>query len=648
MKRGHISRISALVLAQCSVVSAGLVGAHAQSLDSFAVLAGSTVTNTGPSVINGNVGVSPGTAIVGFDPPGIVTAPYTIYVNDGVAVQAQSDLVAAYTGLSVRPPTVNLTGQDLGGLTLGPGVYTYDSSAQLTGTLTLDAKGNPNAVFIIKSGSTLTTASASNVVLVNGAQAGNVFFVVGSSATLGTDTTFNGEILALTSITLNTGADITCGAALARNGAVTLDTNTISVCPLKDTTVTDVLPPGTTPNAGAVGGAIDKYLAGGGTLPPAFLGLAVFLTSAQLEAALVRLSGELGTAVAPAGMQSMNGFLWQVFNQLGDESGPLPEAVPSGARATVKALGYAAPARPGASPFDKAISAPQVDARLWTVWAAAYGADSTTDADAFGGHARSISSYGIAAGLDYRITPDAKIGVAISGGSNTFSLGENFGSGTSDVLQAAIYGRMNFNAAYVSAALAYGWNDVTTERFLDFAPGSLSSEFSAYNLAGRVEAGYRFPLPSAPGDERLGWFTPYAAVQVQSFRAPAYSETGTLTAAAFALSYAENTTTMTSSELGAKIGRVFVLENDATLALRTRFAWVHNYSTEWASNAAFLALPGSAFTVYGTQSDADMLLASAGAEIRLASGFAVSGVFDALLSDNAQTYAGTARLSYSW
>jgi len=191
----------------------------------FAVLGGSAVTNTGPSVVNGDLGVSPGTAITGF-PPGIVNG--TIHAADAVAAQAQSDLTIAYNDAAGRACDTALTGQDLGGLTLVAGVYCFTGSAQLTGTLTLNAQGDPDSVFIFQIGSTLTTASASSVSLINGAQACNVFWQVGSSANLGTTTTFLGSILALTSIALNTGATIVEGRALARNGAVTLDTNTIT------------------------------------------------------------------------------------------------------------------------------------------------------------------------------------------------------------------------------------------------------------------------------------------------------------------------------------------------------------------------------------------------------------------------------------
>lgn len=193
--------------------------------ESFAVLAGDSVTNTGSSVITGDLGVSPGSSVTGF-PPGTVTG--TIHAGDAVALQAKNDLVTQYDALAGAPCGTDLTGQDLGGKTLTPGVYCFSSSAQLTGTLTLDAEGKSDAVFVFQTGSTLTTATDASVKLINGGDPCGVAWQIGSSATLGTTTSFLGNLIALTSITLNTGADIIGGRALARDGSVTLDTNDIS------------------------------------------------------------------------------------------------------------------------------------------------------------------------------------------------------------------------------------------------------------------------------------------------------------------------------------------------------------------------------------------------------------------------------------
>ena len=220
---------------------------------SFAVLGGSTVTNTGPSVINGDLGVHPGSSITGF-PPGLVNG--TVHATNAVAGQAQSDLTTAYVDAAGRTPAVLVPG-DLGGLFLTAGVYRRASALQLTGDVTLDAEGNPDAVFIIQVGSSLTTASNSRVVLAGDAQACNIFWQIGASATLGTDTTFRGNIFSLQSITLNTRATL-YGRALARNGAVTLDTNTVN---------RGDCAPGTTPGGGSTTPGGGPAPGGGGTVP---------------------------------------------------------------------------------------------------------------------------------------------------------------------------------------------------------------------------------------------------------------------------------------------------------------------------------------------------------------------------------------------
>jgi hypothetical protein len=223
----------------------------------FTVLAGSTITNTGPTVITGNLGLDPGKAskVTGF-PPGRVTG--VKHTADAVALQAKRDLVTAYTDAATAPTTSNLTGKNLGGKNLTPGVYTFSSSAQLTGSLTLSGNG----VFIFRIGSALTTASNSVVLLRNGAQACAVYWQVGSSATLGSGTQFQGNLMALTSITMVTGANILKGRALARNGALTLDTNRITP-PAGTCTVSSVTVPGTGAASMLPGLGIGLVLIGG-------------------------------------------------------------------------------------------------------------------------------------------------------------------------------------------------------------------------------------------------------------------------------------------------------------------------------------------------------------------------------------------------
>lgn len=216
---------AALFFAAASTAAWAQLPPSLGTAESFAVLAASTVTNTGNTVITGNLGVSPGSAVTGF-PPGVVIGEMHV---DAVATQAQDDVTTAYNDLAGRPCDVDLSGTDLAGLTLTHGVYCFSSEARLTGTLTLNAEGGSDAVFIFQIGSELITGPGSNVLLVNGGQDDGVFWQVGSSATLDTTTAFRGSILALTSIGLNTGASIGCGRALARTAAVTLDTNDINV-----------------------------------------------------------------------------------------------------------------------------------------------------------------------------------------------------------------------------------------------------------------------------------------------------------------------------------------------------------------------------------------------------------------------------------
>jgi hypothetical protein len=210
-------------------LAAGLPASHASvdlnSAAGFAVLGGTTVTSTGNTVLNGNLGVYPGTSITGFA-PGIVNG--STYEGGTVAQQAASDAAAAYTALGGETPGQNLSGQDLGGMTLTPGVYQFTSSAQLTGQLIFNAQGNPNAQFVIQITSTLTTADMASVLLENDAEAGNVFWQVGSSATIGDGSSMDGSILADQNITMDSGANLD-GNAIALNGAVTLDDNDITV-----------------------------------------------------------------------------------------------------------------------------------------------------------------------------------------------------------------------------------------------------------------------------------------------------------------------------------------------------------------------------------------------------------------------------------
>ncbi|MDP1818492.1 MAG: ice-binding family protein, partial [Acidimicrobiales bacterium] len=253
MRRGITAVVAVTVAALVPLVLVPAAGAYVVATvplgtaAGFSVLAGSTVTNTGPSVLEGSIGLDPGTSVIGF-PPGEVLAPATIQIDNLVTETAKADLVVAYDNAAGRPINEETTA-DLANLELVGGVYAGPAKGALllSGPLVLDGQNNPNSVFIFQTNSTLTTATGSSVSLINGAQECNVFWQVGSSATLGTSSVFRGTILALESITVNTNADV-YGRALARTSAVTLDTNDFvtPTCDLTEPTTTTAGPGATT------------------------------------------------------------------------------------------------------------------------------------------------------------------------------------------------------------------------------------------------------------------------------------------------------------------------------------------------------------------------------------------------------------------
>lgn len=633
-------QLTALTLALAISTALTTVDAQALDLSDFAILAGSTITNTGTSTINGSIGLSPGTAFPGQGPgaDAIVLTGGTIHLADAVALQAKSDLTTAFNVLMGRPATP-LAG-DLGGMELLAGVYAFSSSAQLTGTLTLN--GGPDDIFIIQVATSLTTASGSAVLLTGGAQAKNVFFVVGASATLGTSTAFVGQIMAGASISLQTFATILCGAAMAQTGAVTLDTNTINVCTFTATggEIADVLGDDITDNGGSLVDAIDAYVTNGGTLPLSFQLLAL-LSPGELAEALEQMSGELGTTVAPATEQGMDSFLSLLTdrrNSLATVTGQR-EDIPETGR-TVSVMGYApSPDAPGADAFADFDEGPVADANNWTIWASAFGGSSTTDGDAgIGSHERTIRDSGLAIGFDRHVTPDTLVGVALSSGRTAFSLSDDLGSGDAAMLQAAVYARSTFDQAYVSGALAVGLNQVSTTRQLSFAGvDRFTADFSTVSVAGQVEAGYQF-----------GWLTPYVGMQAQRVSSPAYSETTSAGSSTFALDYAAANSLTVRSEVGIRAEWRNQLDDGGEVALFAGLAWVHDVAVDGSTVASFQSLPGSEFVVEGATPAADSAIVSAGAEFALDDGFSLTGQLSERFSDNTIGYGGSAKLSYTW
>ena len=309
-------------------------------------------------------------------------------------------------------------------------------------------------------------------------------------------------------------------------------------------------------------------------------------------------------------------------------------------------LGYAAKRKPDgalASIYTKAPPPASFEQR-WSVWAAGFGGSQTTDGNAVTGSNTATSRIAATAvGADYRFSPDTLGGFAMAGGGTSFSVA-NGGTGRSDLFQAGAFFRHNAGAAYVTAALAYGWQDVTTDRTVTIAGvDRLQARFNANSYSGRIESGYRFIAPWAGG---IG-VTPYAAGQFTTFELPAYAE-GVLSGAnTFALAYGAKTVTDPRSELGIRTDKSFAMA-DGIFTLRGRLAWAHDYNTDRSIGATFQTLPGASFVVNGAMQARDSALTTASAEMKWINGWSAAATFEGEFSNVTASYAGKGVVRYSW
>jgi uncharacterized protein with beta-barrel porin domain len=280
----------------------------------------------------------------------------------------------------------------------------------------------------------------------------------------------------------------------------------------------------------------------------------------------------------------------------------------------------------------------------WSVWAAGFGGSQTTDGNATVGSNTSTSSvFGTAVGADYRISPYTIAGFALAGGGTNFSVA-NSGSGHSDLFQAGAFVKHTVGAAYVSAALAYGWQDITTNRTVTAGgTNQLRAEFDANAFSGRLEGGYRFVAPWIGG---IG-ITPYAAAQFTTFDLPAYAEQATVGSNAFALTYGAKDVTDTRSELGIRTDKSWAM-TDGILTLRGRLAWAHDFDPDRAIAATFQALPGASFVVNGAAQASDSALVTASIEKRWLNGWSAAATFEGEFSDVTRSYAGKGVVRYAW
>ena len=288
---------------------------------------------------------------------------------------------------------------------------------------------------------------------------------------------------------------------------------------------------------------------------------------------------------------------------------------------------------------------PQNFEARWSVWAAGFGGSQTTDGNAAVGSNDVTSRIaGTAVGADYIFSPNTIAGFALAGGGTSYSLANGAGNGRSDLFQAGVYARHTMGAAYIAGALAYGWQDITTNRTVMLAGiDQLQAKFNANAFSGRVEGGYRFVSPWIGG---IG-ITPYAAAQFTTFDLPAYAEQALVGTNAFALAFGAKSVTDPRTELGFRTDRSFAMP-DGVLTLRSRFAWAHDYSTDRSIGATFQTLPGASFVVNGAAQSADKALTTAAAEMKWRNGFSLSGVFEGEFGSNVQSYSGKGIVRYQW
>ena len=576
-------------------------------------LAGGTESLSGTSNYAGATTVNGGT----------LSVTGSIATSSGVAINSGATLNGTGTVSSV---TVN------GGGTLMPGLPAAAGQLNISGSMVF---GSMAAYLITINGAASSKTVASGTATLN--SGASLSIAAGSTINIG---------LKYAILTANHGVSGTFNPTVtfgALGGTLSYDDPNDVFITFGFNQVSRVLPADVPQNVVSVATAIDAFTAGGGMLPAGFQN--IFQSSPQqIVNAVTQLAGEEATGAQFSGFQLMNQVMALLIDPLADGHGgggigPLlfaagePETVYSPEVANAYASVLKAP--PRAAPF--AASQP------WRAWGAGYGGSNRIAGDAgAGSHDISTQAGGFAAGLDYLASPNTRFGFALAGAGTGWSLSAALGSGHSDAFQAGLYGTHQFGAAYLSGALAFTNYWASTRRVVTVAgTDTLDARFDAQSFGGRLESGYRLNVMPVT-------VTPYAALQAQSFRAPAFSETAASGSPQFALSFNSQTSTTQRAELGSWLGRNLLLADANTLALFGRVAWAHDWFNGIALTPSFQALPGASFIVNGARPPADLALVTAGAELHLNSSWTLTGRFDGEFGNGQQTYTGTARVRYTW
>jgi uncharacterized protein with beta-barrel porin domain len=388
-------------------------------------------------------------------------------------------------------------------------------------------------------------------------------------------------------------------------------------------------------NQNAVGNAITNFFNTAGSIPLVF--------GTLTPSGLAQISGETATGSQQTTFDAMGLFMGLLTDPFMNRTGSVGSP-PSSGYADENA--HAARSNPtdALAMFTKAPPvAPALEQR-WSVWAAGFGGSQSTSGNTLAGSNNTTSNIaGTAVGADYLISPDTIAGFALAGGGTNFSVA-NGGSGRSDLFQFGAYVRHNQGPAYLSGALAYGWQDITTNRTVTVAGlDQLRAEFNANAFSGRLEGGYRFVSPATFG---IG-ITPYAAAQFVTIDLPAYMEQAISGTNNFALGYGARNATDARSELGVRTDRSWLV-TDGVLVLRGRLAWAHDYDPDRSIAATFQTLPGASFVVNGAAQAADSALTTASIEMRWKNGWSAAATFEGEFSDVTNAYAGKGVIRYQW
>jgi uncharacterized protein with beta-barrel porin domain len=394
-------------------------------------------------------------------------------------------------------------------------------------------------------------------------------------------------------------------------------------------------PPGSglSGNQQNVANAAVNFFNSNGSIPIAFGGLT--------PAGLTQISGETATGSQQTTFNAMGqfmGLLTDPFMQRNGTAGSTPGTTGYADEASA----YAANKKTEA--FAMFTKAPPTFEQRWSVWGAGFGGSQNTNGNSVVGSNNTTNSIAATAvGADYLFSPNTIAGFALAGGGTNFSVA-NGGSGRSDLFQAGAYLRHTNGPAYLSAAVAYGWQDVTTNRSVTVAGlDQLRAEFNANAWSGRLEGGYRFVSPATGG---IG-ITPYAAVQAVTFDLPAYAERAIVGSSSFALAYGAKDVTDVRTELGFRTDKSWVL-SDGIFTLRGRAAWAHDYDPDRAIGATFQTLPGASFVVNGAAQASDSALVTASAEKKWLNGWSVAATFEGEFSNVTASYAGKGVVRYAW